>query len=65
MRAALTAAADRDAKVFRAALEISNCLALPKDVLARPGLVERAVDVANGYAAPAAPSRDELLALVG
>ncbi len=65
VRAALTAAADRDAKVFRAALEISNCLALPKDVLARPGLVERAVDVANGYAAPAAPSRDELLALVG
>ena len=65
LRAAIVAAADRDPHVFRAGLEISNCLALPQDVLARPGLADRAVRVANGSSAPPAPSREDLLALVG
>ena len=41
LRAAFGSAIARDADVYRAALDISNCLALPQDVFARPGLAER------------------------
>jgi 2-polyprenyl-6-methoxyphenol hydroxylase-like FAD-dependent oxidoreductase len=41
VRAALPSAMLRDPEVFRAASEISNCIALPKDVLSRRGLAQR------------------------
>ena len=46
-------------------LDIIACLTLPKDVLARPGLVDRVLAASDGVesAPPPAPSRDELLRL--
>jgi 2-polyprenyl-6-methoxyphenol hydroxylase-like FAD-dependent oxidoreductase len=66
LRAALTRAMGRDADVFRAGMEIISCLALPQDVLARPGMADRVIELAghvNG--APSwGPAREEVLALV-
>ena len=66
LRAALTTALTRDAAVFRAALEISNCLTLPQDVFARPGFAGRVLELASAAdgASPAGPARDEVLRLV-
>jgi 2-polyprenyl-6-methoxyphenol hydroxylase-like FAD-dependent oxidoreductase len=63
VRAALPLAMTRDADAFRAGLEISNCVAMPSEVLARPGLAERIVEAAEG-AAPTGPTREEVLRLV-
>jgi 2-polyprenyl-6-methoxyphenol hydroxylase-like FAD-dependent oxidoreductase len=60
---AVAAAAARDADILRGAVEISTVQALPEEVLARPGLLDRAV--ALGAGAPAhplpGPGRAELL----
>lgn len=55
-----------DADLFRAALEIFSLLALPQEVLARPGVANRIMEVAAAYpaAAPQGPSRDEVVRML-
>ncbi|MET7298021.1 FAD-dependent oxidoreductase [Embleya sp. NPDC005575] len=61
------AAAFRDAEVFRALLESATCLALPRDVLARPDIRAR-IDTARpepaDTAGTAGPNRASLLRLL-
>ncbi|HET8950554.1 MAG TPA: FAD-dependent monooxygenase [Solirubrobacteraceae bacterium] len=66
VRAALFGAMAVDADAFRAGIEILGCLALPSEVLARPGLAERvtAAAAARGDARLPGPGRAELLELV-
>jgi 2-polyprenyl-6-methoxyphenol hydroxylase-like FAD-dependent oxidoreductase len=63
---ALAVAMMYDASLFRAALEIVSLLALPQEVLARPGMVDRIMAVADVAApvVPQGPSRDELLRML-
>ena len=64
--ARLPRAAIVDADLFRALLSIRSCLALPEEVLARPGLAERVLEL-SGDAGPAprlGPDRAQLLALL-
>jgi 2-polyprenyl-6-methoxyphenol hydroxylase-like FAD-dependent oxidoreductase len=65
-RARFALAATRDADVFRAFLEVVGCLTLPAEVLARPGLVERILEVTDSadLPRPPGPSRTELLQLL-
>ena len=66
LRAAFAKAIGRDPDVFRAALEITNCLALPEDVFARPGMTERilaAAAEANG-GGPRGPTRDQVIKIL-
>lgn len=64
--AALPLAMSRDADVFRAGLEITACLALPRDVFSRPGLAERVLArAAEGPGTPFGPDRAGLLAILG
>jgi 2-polyprenyl-6-methoxyphenol hydroxylase-like FAD-dependent oxidoreductase len=60
---ALLVAMTYDADLFRAAAEIRSLLALPQEVMARPGLVDRIMEVAGTHEAvtPPGPSRQELL----
>ncbi len=55
-----------DADLFRAFLEINSLLALPEDVLARPGLADRIVEVAGTHQPPVprGPSREEVLRML-
>jgi 2-polyprenyl-6-methoxyphenol hydroxylase-like FAD-dependent oxidoreductase len=65
--ARLYAAAMRDGEVFRAFLEIVMCLALPEQVLARPGLRERVERVAADNPPPQpvpGPDRARLVELL-
>ena len=52
-----------DADIFRAMMETVTMLALPEEVLARPGLSGRIVAAADGRDAVTfpGPSRDDLL----
>lgn len=63
---AFAQAAVQDADVFRAFLEIAGVLTRPQDVLARPGLRDRILELAAGQQPPpvAAPSRSQLLEMV-
>ena len=60
---ALSVAMMYDADLFRAANEIRSLLALPQEVIGRPGLVDRMMEVASTHEAvtPPGPSRKELL----
>jgi flavin-dependent dehydrogenase len=60
---ALLVATMYDADLFRGSVEIRSLLALPQEVMARPGLVDRIVEVAGTHEAvtPPGPSRQELL----
>jgi hypothetical protein len=60
---ALAAAMMYDADLFRAFLEIVSVQALPQEVMARPGIVDRILEVASAHepVIPPAPSREELL----
>jgi 2-polyprenyl-6-methoxyphenol hydroxylase-like FAD-dependent oxidoreductase len=60
---ALVVAMMYDADLFRAASEIRSLLALPQEVMTRPGLVDRIMEVAGSHEAvtPPGPSRQELL----
>jgi hypothetical protein len=60
---ALAVAMRYDADVFRAAAEMRTMLALPQEVMARPGLVDRIREIADAHEAPTppGPSREELL----
>jgi 2-polyprenyl-6-methoxyphenol hydroxylase-like FAD-dependent oxidoreductase len=55
-----------DADLFRAALELRSLLALPHEVMARPGMVDRILEVASDHEAvnPPGPSRRELLRML-
>ena len=63
---ALSVAMMYDADLFRAANEIRSLLALPQEVIGRPGLVDRMMEVASTHEAvtPPGPSRKELLAML-
>ena len=58
----LLTAAMHDREVFRAFIEIVTCLALPQEVLARPGVADRIARYAD--APPPAPDRAQLLELL-
>ena len=64
--AALVAAVRHDPDVFRGFLDIMSCLALPQEVMARPGFAERVSELAAAHDAPPppGPSREQLLALL-
>jgi 2-polyprenyl-6-methoxyphenol hydroxylase-like FAD-dependent oxidoreductase len=66
LRAALFAAMPHDADAYRAGMDVIGCLAQPEEVLARPGLADRVLAIAEGLdgAPPLGPGRDELLRLV-
>lgn len=65
MQAAFTTAAMSDPDVARAMLDTLSCLALPTEVMARPGLIDTVASYAGSLApVPPVPSRDELVALV-
>lgn len=55
-----------DADLFRAWLEILSMQALPQEVMARPGVVDRIMEIANTHdaATPPGPSRNELLRML-
>jgi hypothetical protein len=55
-----------DPTLFRAYLETVSLLALPDEVLARPGIAGRILELAEHHVplAPSSPSRDELLRIV-
>ena len=63
---ALAVAMRYDADVFRAAVEMRSLLALPQEVMARPGLVDRIRELAGAHEAvtPPGPSRAELLRML-
>jgi hypothetical protein len=63
---ALAVAMMYDADLFRAALEMRSLLALPEEVMARTGMVDRIMEVASTHEAvmPPAPSREELLRML-
>ena len=66
-RAAIGRAAMADPDVFRAMMEVTMCLALPDEVMARPGFAERVAAAVKGAPAPMAPpgpDREEMLALL-
>jgi 2-polyprenyl-6-methoxyphenol hydroxylase-like FAD-dependent oxidoreductase len=64
---ALQAAAGKDPEVLRAVLEVAGVLAAPEEVLARPGMFERVIELGSGWRDEQlpGPDRDELIALVG
>lgn len=62
---ALGAAAAKDPEMLRALLDLAGVLALPEEVLGRPGVFERVVEIGSGWRDEQlpGPSRDELVAL--
>jgi 2-polyprenyl-6-methoxyphenol hydroxylase-like FAD-dependent oxidoreductase len=66
IRNALLVAMMHDADLFRAYAEIVSLLALPQEVMARPGVIDRIMEVAGTHEAvtPPSPSRDELLRML-
>lgn len=62
---ALAVAAGKDPEILRALLDVAGVLALPEEVLGRPGVFERAVELGSGWRDDQlpGPSRDELVAL--
>jgi hypothetical protein len=64
LQPAFTAGAMSDPDVARAMLDTMSCLALPTEVMARPGLLDLVASSAKTpVAPPPVPSRDELVAL--
>lgn len=62
---AFDAAMLHDADLFRAALEMALCLALPEEVFARPGLIDKVHGAATTGSTPVpGPDRNTLLELV-
>jgi hypothetical protein len=63
---ALAVAMLYDADLFRASLEIASVQALPQEVMARPGVVNRIMEVASTHEVlmPRGPSREELLRML-
>ncbi|WP_448611734.1 FAD-dependent oxidoreductase [Geodermatophilus sp. URMC 60] len=65
--AALARAMAFDAEVYRAFMEVVDCLTLPAELFARPGFADRVlrVDAEHEPTPPAGPTRERLLELVG
>jgi hypothetical protein len=63
---ALLVAMMYDADLFRGAVEMRSLLALPQEVMARPGMVDPILEVAGTHEAvvPPGPSRQELLQML-
>jgi 2-polyprenyl-6-methoxyphenol hydroxylase-like FAD-dependent oxidoreductase len=62
---ALPVALSQDGDVFRGAMEIAACLALPREVFARPGFAERVLELGADAPAPSfGPNREALLTLL-
>jgi 2-polyprenyl-6-methoxyphenol hydroxylase-like FAD-dependent oxidoreductase len=63
--AALALASSRDPDVFRGFIDIVSVLELPETVLARPGMLEKVIELGGGWRdeAPIGPNRDELVAM--
>jgi len=63
---ALNVAMMYDADIYRAAAEMRSVMALPQEVMARPGMVDRIVEVAGNHEEvnPPGPSRKELLGML-
>jgi hypothetical protein len=63
---ALFVAMMHDADLFRAWLEILSMQTSPQEVMARPGVADRIMQVANTHEAviPPGPSREELLRML-
>jgi hypothetical protein len=63
---ALSVAMMYDADIYRAAAEMRSVMALPQEVMARPGMVDRIMEVAGTHEAvnPPGPSRQELLGML-
>jgi flavin-dependent dehydrogenase len=63
---ALNVAIMYDADLYRAAAEMRSVLALPQEVMARPGMVDRILEVGETHEAvnPSGPSRQELLRML-
>ena len=57
-------AAARDAQVARWWLDLAGCSVLPSDLLSRPAVVDRVVELGQDFPEPAGPARQELLELV-
>ena len=66
MSQALAAAAGKDPELLRAILDARGVLALPEEVLARPGVFERVMELGASWRDEPllAPTREELLAIV-
>ena len=66
LMALLPLAARQDADIFRALIELRGCLALPEEILGRPGIAERIAELTDGVPAGPlpGPDREQLLALV-
>jgi 2-polyprenyl-6-methoxyphenol hydroxylase-like FAD-dependent oxidoreductase len=64
--AAFIVAVRHDPDVFRGFLDVMACLALPQEVMARPGFAERVSELGAAHDAPPppGPSREQLLALL-
>jgi 2-polyprenyl-6-methoxyphenol hydroxylase-like FAD-dependent oxidoreductase len=63
---ALSVAMMYDADLFRASVELRSLLALPQEVMARPGMVDRILEIAGNHepVTPPGPSRQELLRML-
>ena len=63
---ALAVAMMYDADLFRAFLEILSAQTLPQEVMARPGMVDRIMEIASTHepVIPSGPSREELLRML-
>jgi 2-polyprenyl-6-methoxyphenol hydroxylase-like FAD-dependent oxidoreductase len=65
LQAAFFTAANADGIVGRAFLDVVSCLALPHEVIRRPGIVERVSDFVGADPVPTVgPSRSQLLAMM-
>ncbi len=66
MGKALGVAARKDPEMLRSLLDLVGVLALPEEVMGRPGVFERVVELGSGWRDDPlpGPSREELLALV-
>jgi uncharacterized protein YfaA (DUF2138 family) len=66
LRGAFLTATRYDADLFRAFIETTSLLTLPREVLARPGLVDTIVEVARDrqVVPPPGPRRGEALRIV-
>jgi 2-polyprenyl-6-methoxyphenol hydroxylase-like FAD-dependent oxidoreductase len=65
VRAVMPLAASADADVYRAMLEIRSCLTLPDEVLRRPGLADRVLELGRAITPTRlGPDRQQLLALL-
>jgi 2-polyprenyl-6-methoxyphenol hydroxylase-like FAD-dependent oxidoreductase len=65
-RARFPVAATRDPDLFRAFLEVAGCLTHPAEVFARPGVVDRVLELTEpaDVPMPPGPTREELLTLL-